>query len=97
MEAGGILHSVLALVFVLALIGLLSFLARKFGGNRIYAARAGKGGEKRLAIVEILPVDTRRRLILLRRDNVEHLVLLSGERDTVIESGIKPGKGRKSE
>lgn len=95
METAGILHSLLALVFVLALIGLLSFVLRRFGNGGMLMRRADKNKKRRLAIVEMLPLDTRRRLLLLKRDEVEHLVLLNGERDTVIESGIKPGRRTK--
>lgn len=76
-----------ALLFVLALIGGLTWVARKFG----LIARVTAGGPnkiKRLDIIEVLTVDARRRLILLRRDNVEHLVLLGPERDTLIETGV---------
>lgn len=57
--------------------------------------RAGLGGQvlrlgqkRRLTIVESLPVDHRRRLVLLRRDDREHLVLLGPEHTTVIETAI---------
>ena len=78
-----------ALLFVLALIGALTWIARHFG---LMARVTTKGQDKtkRLDIIEVLPVDARRRLILLRRDNVEHLVLLGGDRDTLIETGIQP-------
>ena len=63
----------LALLFVVALIAGCAWVARRFG----FAGRFGApGGKRRLAIVEVLPLDGRRRLVLLRRDDVEHLVLL---------------------
>jgi hypothetical protein len=47
------------------------------------------GGRKhRLAVIDATPVDTRRRLVLLRRDNVEHLIMIGGPSDIVIETGI---------
>jgi flagellar protein FliO/FliZ len=45
---------------------------------------------KRLSIVEVSPVDAKRRLVLVRRDGVEHLVLLGATNETVIETGIAP-------
>lgn len=42
----------------------------------------------RLGVVEQASVDSRRRLILIRRDNVEHLVLTGGPTDVLIETGI---------
>jgi flagellar protein FliO/FliZ len=74
---------ILALVLVLGLIGLLSYAARRFG----FAARStGARGGRRLAISDILAVDARRRLVLLRRDDVEHLVLLGPTQDLLIET-----------
>jgi flagellar protein FliO/FliZ len=77
------LRFILALVLVLGLIGLLSYAARRFG----FAARStGTRTGRRLAISEILAIDARRRLVLLRRDNVEHLVLLGATQDVLIET-----------
>jgi flagellar protein FliO/FliZ len=71
-----------ALIFVLALIGLAAWLMRRFGP----AMRLGRSG--RLGLVETIVLDSRRRLVLVRRDNVEHLLLLGGTGDLVIEGGI---------
>ena len=72
----------LALLFVVALIAGCAWIARRFG----FAARFGaSAGKRRLAIVEVLPLDGRRRLVLLRRDDAEHLVLLGLHNDLVIE------------
>jgi flagellar protein FliO/FliZ len=73
---------ILALVLVLGLIGLLAYAARRLG----FAARSRTRGGRRLAISEILAIDARRRLVLLRRDNVEHLVLLGPTQDLLIET-----------
>ena len=83
------LRFVFALAFVLGLIGVLYLLARQYGARRLGGlgmGRMGPGG--RLTVVEVRPLDARRRLILVRRDEVEHLVLLGHDRDTVIETGI---------
>jgi hypothetical protein len=45
--------------------------------------------EPRLAVVEQASVDGRRRLVLLRRDDVEHLIMTGGPVDVVIETGIR--------
>lgn len=79
-----------ALVFVLALIGLLAWVARRYGLLR--GAVRPRNGERRLEVIEIAPIDAKRRLLLLRRDRTEHLVLLGPTTDVVIESGIeRPG------
>jgi len=41
------------------------------------------------AHVEVATVDTRHRLVLVRRDGVEHLVLLGANSDLLIESNIE--------
>jgi flagellar protein FliO/FliZ len=76
---------ILALAVVLALIGLLAYGARRLGFGPRLAAR---GGARRLALVEVLPLDAKRRLVLVRRDATEHLVLLGVTQDAVIETGI---------
>ena len=56
--------------------------------------QGGMGGRRgmRLGISEYYEIDKTRRLILVRRDNVEHLVLIGGGQDVVIEPGIS-GRG----
>lgn len=49
-----------------------------------------RGRNKRLAVVDQLPVDQRRQLLLVRRDNVEHLIMIGGGHDFVVETGIEP-------
>ncbi len=77
----------LALAFVLGLIGVVGWAVRRFGfGNKIPVT---KSRDRRLGVIEVLPVDARRRLVLLRKDDREHLVLLGlGQGpDLLIESG----------
>ncbi|MCA0434200.1 MAG: flagellar biosynthetic protein FliO [Proteobacteria bacterium] len=45
----------------------------------------------RLGISEFYEIDKARRLVLVRRDDVEHLMLIGGGQDIVIESGIPNG------
>lgn len=86
MEMETYVRFVLALVFVLALIGLLAWVARRYGfGGR---PRGGNGRGRRLDIIETRTVDGKRRLVLLRRDDVEHLVLTGPNSEIVIERGI---------
>jgi len=76
----------IALLLVVALIFAAAWVARRLGlGGRLVAV----GGKKRrLAIVEVLPLDGKRRLVLLRRDQAEHLVLLGVNNDVVVESRV---------
>jgi flagellar protein FliO/FliZ len=78
------LRYLVSLLLVLGLIGLFAWLLRRFGPP----GRFRSSGQRRLSIVEILPLDARRRLVLLRRDGTEHLLLLGQTQDLVVESGI---------
>ena len=89
MEFTVYLRFIVALIFVLALIGVLAWLARRYGpGGRMAMA---PGRNRRLAIVETRPLDGRRRLVLVRRDDVEHLLLLGAGGEVVVETGIPAG------
>ena len=72
---------------LLAVLGLLALfvVVRAFGGARERRRRAETA---RLSIVDVEEVDGRRRLVLIRRDRVEHLVMIGGPSDIVIEAGI---------
>jgi hypothetical protein len=48
---------------------------------------------RRTGVVEATSVDSRRRLVLVRRDNVEHLIMTGGPVDVVIETGIPARAG----
>lgn len=45
--------------------------------------------DKRLSISEQYNIDAKRRLVLIRRDDVEHLILTGGPVDVVVETGIR--------
>ena len=74
-------------MIVLALIGLTFWLIRRFGAARVGTA-AQRGRQPRLAVIDAAPVDGRRRLVLVRRDNVEHLLMIGGPSDVVVEQNI---------
>ncbi len=76
---------ILAFVLVLALIGLTAWLIRQFGSARASTAGGGRRSQPRLAVLDSAVVDARRRLVLIRRDNVEHLLLIGGPTDVVVE------------
>ena len=79
------LRYISALIFVLALIGALAWLVRRFG----LAGRLGMPtGQKRLSVIEVVALDARRRLVLVRRDSTEHLLLLGATGDLVVETRI---------
>lgn len=74
-----------AFVFVIALMYLLSWALRKSG---LPGAAFTPTSKRRLKIVEYLPLDGRRRLVLVRRDDREHLLILGPQGETVVENNI---------
>lgn len=87
MELADYFRFLLALVFVLSLIGLLAWLARRLGAFPGVPMRASSA--RRIRMVESMSLDARRRAVLIQRDNVEHLILLGPTSETVIETGIQ--------
>jgi len=76
-----------AFVAVLALIGAAAWLVRRFANNRM-GANTNRGRMPRLAVIDATAVDGRRRLVLVRRDNIEHLIMIGGPSDIVVETNI---------
>jgi flagellar protein FliO/FliZ len=77
------LRFALALILVLGLIALLAWLLRRFG----MGMKMSKG--RRLGISEVQMLGPRHKLMLVRRDEVEHLVIIGPAGETVVETGIK--------
>ena len=86
-EPETLLRFVAALAFVVALIAGIAWLVRRWmpGGP---AAVGGK--RRRLQIVETLALDPKTRAVLLRRDDVEHLVVVGPAGATAIERVQEP-------
>lgn len=82
------LRFVAALGFVLSLMAIFGILLKRFGAGGKFISSTKEG--RRLDIIEILPLDAKHRLYLLRRDNKEHLVIISENGETILESGITP-------
>lgn len=82
---------ILALLFVLGLIGLLAAVVRRFGLG-LPQTPSRRGQNKRLGLVEVMPIDAKRRLVLLKRDEVEHLVILGPTTETLVETIAPPSE-----
>jgi flagellar protein FliO/FliZ len=76
----------LAFLIVLGLIAVTAWAVRRFGSTR--GGSPTRGRQPRLAIIDRAGVDPRRQLILVRRDNVEHLLMVGGPTDLVVEANI---------
>jgi hypothetical protein len=81
------LKMLFAFIVVFGLLALALWLVRRFGGKRL-GSPAARGRQPRLALIDAATVDGRRRLVLIRRDNVEHLLMIGGPTDVVIEQNI---------
>lgn len=90
MEFDTYLRFILVLIFVLGLVFALGWVLKRSGISG--SAVAGKG--RRLGVVETAFLGPKHRLVLVRRDGVEHLVLIGPNSSEVVESGIVEGKGQ---
>jgi hypothetical protein len=90
------LRWIIAFAVVLLLVALLGFFLRRMSGGRLKFK--GQGGTRtrqpRLGVVDVYDLDRQRQLILVRRDNVEHLVMIGGASDVVVETNIVRSGGR---
>ncbi|MFD1356250.1 hypothetical protein ACFQ4I_26810, partial [Methylorubrum suomiense] len=85
---------VIFLIILVLLVGAVLLFRRLSGrGTSLNGGANGRGRQPRLGIVDIYELDRQRQLILLRRDNVEHLLLVGGPNDVVIERHIQRGSG----
>lgn len=80
-----ILQLIAALAFVLSLMGVLAFALKKLG---LSGAIPVQGKTKRLKVIEVLPLDRTRKLAIIQRDDVQHLIILGGNCETVVETNI---------
>lgn len=87
MEYADYMRFFFALMFVVGLIGGVALLAKRFG-LAPGAATGGRASKKRLEIVESLNLDTKRRMVIIRRDDREHLVLLGVDSETIVETSF---------
>jgi hypothetical protein len=78
---------VVAFLLVLGLIGAGALLWRRFGTGPM-SPIGPRGRQQRLAVIDAAFIDVRRRLVLIRRDNTEHLLMIGGPTDIVIEPNI---------
>jgi len=81
---------VIAFAIILALVALFGLVLRKLTGARLImpGTDRSRSRQPRLGIVDVYDLDRQRQLLLLRRDNVEHLLLIGGPNDLVIETNI---------
>jgi flagellar biogenesis protein FliO len=85
------------ILFAAILLGvlILIWLARRLLGGTLVSG--GRSRQARLVVMDATPVDARRRLVLVRRDDVEHLILIGGPTDVVVEQNIRLAAPRQAQ
>nr|WP_246504852.1 flagellar biosynthetic protein FliO [Microvirga antarctica] len=89
-EASRAAQYAIAFAIILVLVALFGLVLRKLTGGRLMMSGQdrSRARQPRLGVVDIYDLDRQRQLVLLRRDNVEHLLLVGGLNDVVIETNI---------
>lgn len=83
--SAGLTLVLIVLGLAIALV-LLFWIFRKIAGDN--ALKPGRNRQPRLSVTDAAIVDDKRRLVLVRRDNIEHLLMIGGPTDIVVEQNI---------
>jgi flagellar protein FliO/FliZ len=75
-------RAIFGLAFTLGLIGLAAWAGRRYA-PQLLARFGADRGERRLTVVETLVLDPARRLVLVRVDQEERLILLGEGRELI--------------
>lgn len=86
--ASAVLWTFLALVLLVMILIIIRLVRSLTFGTYVVG---GKNRKTRLAIMDAAAVDSHRRLVLVRRDDIEHLILIGGPTDVVVEQHIRAG------
>ncbi len=81
LDLGSALRFIAAFALVVGLIALLSYVAKRWRG-----IPTKRGGGRRLQLVEAMGIDAKRRLVIVRADDKEHVLLLGGETDLLLDT-----------
>jgi flagellar protein FliO/FliZ len=79
-------RAIFGLAFTLGLIGIAAWAARRYA-PQLMARLNAERGERRLTVVETLVLDPARRLVLVRIDDEERLILLGEGRELIEPRG----------
>lgn len=81
---------VVAFMTIFVLLALFALVLRRVTGNKITLAgqERGRSRQPRLGLVDTYDLDRQRQLILVRRDNIEHLIMIGGPNDVLVEGNI---------
>ncbi|WP_297254527.1 flagellar biosynthetic protein FliO [Bosea sp. (in: a-proteobacteria)] len=90
---------IVASVVILVLLALLGLFVRQIQGGRLRlrGQAGGRQRQPRLGVVDTYDLDRQRQLVLIRRDNIEHLLMIGGASDVVVETNILRSGGRSAQ
>ena len=93
MQSMSSLFSEKTLVFLCVVLALVLLAAAAVAivralGDRAGRALGGRGRQQRLGVVDAFDLDRQRQLVIIRRDNIEHLLMIGGPNDVLVESAI---------
>jgi hypothetical protein len=83
-----VVMSIVAGLALAAIVGVRAYVNGTSPSELLFKPRA----DPRIGVIEYANVDGRRKLLLIRRDDVEHLIMTGGPVDVVIETGIGESK-----
>ena len=88
---------VLSAIVIVVLLLVLLLIMRALFSRRVRPS-GGRARQPRLGVVDAFDIDRQRQLVLVRRDNVEHLIMIGGPNDVLVESAIvRGGESRSGE
>ncbi|MBU2193419.1 MAG: flagellar biosynthetic protein FliO, partial [Alphaproteobacteria bacterium] len=86
---GAVLWTFAALILLVIVLVIVKLIRSMTFGTFV---AGGRNRKTRLAVMDATAVDSHRRLVLVRRDDVEHLILIGGPTDVVVEREIRYGQ-----
>lgn len=90
--AAAVLWTFAALVLLVIVLVIVKLIRSLTFGTFV---AGGRNRKTRLAVMDATAVDSHRRLVLVRRDDVEHLLLIGGPTDVVVETDIRMAAPRR--
>ncbi|MDQ3124403.1 MAG: flagellar biosynthetic protein FliO [Pseudomonadota bacterium] len=86
-----LLRALFALAITLGIIGLAAWAARRYA-PQLLARLSAERGERRMTVVETLVLDPARRLVLVKIDDEERLLILGEGRELIEPRGPEETK-----
>lgn len=79
---------VVTFVAILALVGVIARAIRRFATLQTERSNVWRPRQPRLSVIEHAHIDSKHSLVLIRRDEVEHLLMIGDNSDFVVDANI---------